>query len=337
MIRLRMSATDLERMRFAYSPLVEVAESLYMINAGRINLMHRAWFEMTRDGLRHVDMALLRAAVPPRSYLASFFLSGAADAATSIEQQLQLLALCPLDVFRAELETAWRGETMAPPAQQLLAEGAAGPRRLADALWQYWSVAIEPHWGQIRAVLDGDVAYRATRLAKGGIEVLLTDRHPELELADHAIQIANPRHSIDHDLQGIGLLLIPSVFAWPYLVVGTGFADPPSLTYGPRGIGELWPTATSRLTDDDALGALFGRSRAAILISLGLPRTTTELSRELGQSAPAVSAHLSTLRRNGLVTSWRNGRRVLYQRTPLATSVVAASAPALDLASDNPA
>jgi hypothetical protein len=32
------------------------------------------------------------------------------------------------------------------------------------------------------------------------------------------------------------------------------------------------------------------------------------------------------LRRSGLVTSWRAGRRVLYQRTALATSVVAASA-----------
>jgi DNA-binding transcriptional ArsR family regulator len=40
---------------------------------------------------------------------------------------------------------------------------------------------------------------------------------------------------------------------------------------------------------------------------------------------PAVSAHLGVLRRAGLLTSWRAGRRVLYQRTPLATSIIAAS------------
>jgi len=40
---------------------------------------------------------------------------------------------------------------------------------------------------------------------------------------------------------------------------------------------------------------------------------------------PAVSAHLAMLRRSGLVTSWRAGRRVLYQLTPLARSVLAAS------------
>jgi DNA-binding transcriptional ArsR family regulator len=35
-----------------------------------------------------------------------------------------------------------------------------------------------------------------------------------------------------------------------------------------------------------------------------------------------VSQHLSVLRRDGLVRSWRVGRRVLYLRTDLATSIV---------------
>jgi len=53
--------------------------------------------------------------------------------------------------------------------------------------------------------------------------------------------------------------------------------------------------------------------------------STTDLAGQLGQSSAAVSEHLAVLRRSGLVTSWRSGRRVLYQRTPLATSIVAAS------------
>jgi hypothetical protein len=65
-IRLRMSLADLQRMRFAYSPLAEVAESLHMINSGRIAVPHRAWFEMIRGSLRRVDMPLLQAEVPPR-------------------------------------------------------------------------------------------------------------------------------------------------------------------------------------------------------------------------------------------------------------------------------
>ena len=113
-----------------------------------------------------------------------------------------------------------------------------------------------------------------------------------------------------------------------------GAAAPPSLTYGPRGIGTLWQTPPARPVEEDALGALLGRSRAAILTGVALPKSTTDLARELGQSPPAVSAHLSVLRRCGLVTSWRSGRRVLYQRTPLASSIVAAGdSPALDLPS----
>src|SRR6266545_4246933 len=160
MIRLRMSATDLERMRFAYSPLAEVAESLYMVNSGRIHRLHRAWFDMAHDGLRRVDMALLRAIVP----------------APTIEQQLKLVADCPADRLRADLEVVWHGD-LPPAAEQLVADGASGARHLPDALWQYWGVAIEPHWRQIRAVLDADIAYRAARLARGGIEALLSDLH----------------------------------------------------------------------------------------------------------------------------------------------------------------
>jgi hypothetical protein len=37
-----MSAADLRRTRFAYSPLAEVAESLHMIASGRIHFLHRA-------------------------------------------------------------------------------------------------------------------------------------------------------------------------------------------------------------------------------------------------------------------------------------------------------
>lgn len=54
--------------------------------------------------------------------------------------------------------------------------------------------------------------------------------------------------------------------------------------------------------------------------------TTTQLARELGQSPGTISQHLSVLRRNGLLDSWRSGRSVLYRRTAIASSVIAAAA-----------
>lgn len=331
-----MSPGDLERMRFAYSPLAEVAESLYVLASGHIPTLHRAWFDSTRARLHRVDMEALRAIVPaPRPHVASFLLTGADEPSTSITRQLERVADYPPDRLRHDLEVVWCGELPAE-TQRLLADGAGV--RIADALWQYWQAAIEPHWPQIRAVLDSDVAYRASRLARGGIEALLADLHPELELAEHAISVQSTAGRADHDLRGTGLLLVPCVFAWPHVMVDPGSpVNAPSITYAPRGIGELWPSSTPPAADGDPLAALLGRSRAAILLCVALPKSTSDLSRELGQSMPAVSAHLGVLRRSGLVSSWRAGRRVLYQRTPLATSVVAACGALDDAASVGPA
>jgi DNA-binding transcriptional ArsR family regulator len=325
-IHLRLSVTDLERVRFAYSPLAEVAESLHLLTSDRAQHVHRGWFQAIQRPLRGLDMALLRAVVPGHPRLASFLLIGAVGPTTTIEDQLKLLAECPPDVLRDDLRVVWEGQPP-PVVEQLIAEGVAGCRRLTDALWSYWSLAIEPHWPRIRAVLDADVAYRASRLTGGGIEALFSDLHPELSVSGRALHIDKPRHSFEKDLAGTGLLLVPSVFAWPNLVVDPGTHGPPSLTYACRGVGTLWETGGEAIDEDDALGALIGRSRAAILNCLELPHSTTELAHELGQTAPAVSQHLSVLRRSGLVTSWRSGRRVLYRQTLLGKSVVAASRP----------
>lgn len=50
--------------------------------------------------------------------------------------------------------------------------------------------------------------------------------------------------------------------------------------------------------------------------------STTELVRDLRQSSATVSRHLTVLRDSGLASSWRTGRVVLYQQTPLAASLI---------------
>ena len=330
MIRLRLTPGDFQRLRFAYSPLAEVAESLYVLHSGDVPALHRAWFDKTRCQLRDVDVNVLRAIVPaPRPHVASFLLAGAREPSTSIDAQLAMVAELPAQRLRDDLDVVWRGDL--PATTKRILDHGGGPR-IANALRRYWSVAIEPYWPQIRAVLDGDVAYRASRIARGGIEALLSDLHPELELAEHAIHVQSNAAGVEHRLSGGGLLLVPCVFAWPHVMADLGAGNEPSITYGPRGIGNLWSNADAPVVDGDPLGALLGRSRAEILRSVGLPKSTSDLARELAQSMPTVSTHLAVLRRSGLVVSWRSGRRVLYQRTPLATSVLAASGALLDIA-----
>jgi len=323
-IQVRLTVSDLARTRFAYSPLAEVGESLYLLSSGSIYGLHRAWYTDVASRLRGVDMELLISVVPPRPWIADFLFIGATDATTSIGSQLDRLREMPAKDFADELRSVWRGGPPPPRVAELVEAGPRGPGILADVLFSYWEVAVEPHWPAMRAVLEEDVAYRARELTRNGAEAMLADMHPELSIKDDLLRIAKTRIDLHQDerLAGQGLLLVPSVFVWPNVVFAVDPSHPPSLTYPARGVGNLWVRPEPGLSDTDPLPALLGRSRAEILAALDLPLCTTDLAARLSQSASAVSQHLSVLRRNGLVRSWRAGRRVLYLRTDLATSIV---------------
>ena len=54
-----------------------------------------------------------------------------------------------------------------------------------------------------------------------------------------------------------------------------------------------------------------------MLADLAAPRSTIELAKRLSLSPATASHHLTALRDAGLVTCRREGRSVLYARTPL--------------------
>lgn len=323
MIRLLLGPGDLERVRFAYSPLAEVVESVSIVQSGQIPATYQGWFDQTRKRLRQVDMAVLRAVIPAlHARVASFLLAGAWTPSTAIEEQLKMVADCPPKRLRADLKAVWCGQL--PPETERILELGGGPR-IAGALWQYWNVAVKPYWPRIRALLGADVAYRTSRLAAGGIEALLSELHPQLELVEHVVQVQGNATGTHREPGGTGLLLVPCVFAGQQVMADFGVSYVPSIIYGPRGIDDHWPTAEAPPRHEDGLAAALGRSQSAILVRVGLPKSTSDLARELDQSIPVVGEHLAALRRSGLVTSWQDGRREMSQRTPLATSVAAAS------------
>jgi DNA-binding transcriptional ArsR family regulator len=324
MIELRMAPGDLTQLRFAYSPLSEAINSLHMLHTGQVHPLHRRWAETARGQLRNLDTTLLRAIVPPRRLIITPPLD--LNGGNTIEHQLQLFADWPPHLLRSELEDVWQGLPMPAAARQVIADGPAGARRVAIALGAYWNAAIAPHWDQMRAVLDADIAYRAQQVTLGGICALLKDLHPQLQLHESTIRI----HKTDHqkfDLEGNGLLLVPCVFMGSCLMFDPGSLGPPAIDYSPRGLGAVWDNNGTTVGDGDPLTALIGQSRTAILRIAELPRTTTDLARELSLSGATISVHLSILKRCGMVTSWRSGRRVLYQRTPLAASILSAVMP----------
>lgn len=68
------------------------------------------------------------------------------------------------------------------------------------------------------------------------------------------------------------------------------------------------------MTLDKTFEALASRPRRQILAYLSeLELTTSELAERFGMSAPTISRHLSLLEDAGLVSSERQGQRVLYR------------------------
>jgi DNA-binding transcriptional ArsR family regulator len=323
-IEIRMRLSDLARMRFAYSPLAEVAESLYLLASGHISSVHRTWYDSVQGRLSDVNLELLRVLVPGTAFMPGYLFGGVTGPGTTIDSQLKKLAQLDSDAIREMIDEVSDGGPLSPTALSLLAKGSAAPRLIAEELYRYWSIAVEPHWSSIRRVLDDDVAYRAAELTRAGVESMLCGLHPEVRV-DGALMRINKLHTSEEDLSGSGLVLVPSVFSWPNIIFVPSGDGQSTLTYAARGVGNVWGAeARSDDSTDAALGALIGRSRAAILLSLTLPHSTTELALMLGQSAPAVSQHLAVLKRSGLVTSWRKGKSVLYRCSDLAISVIEA-------------
>jgi DNA-binding transcriptional ArsR family regulator len=323
MIKFRFSVDALGNTRFGYSPLAEVASSLRVLgSAAEGGFVLQPWLRETRDGLQTVDMQLLRAVAPAGPFAPDCLYVWSSDPKTTIDDQLEGLAALPLEQLTADLAQVWpRG--VPPVLVELLADAAAA-RRLADAIWDYWQIAVGPYWLRIRAVIDDDVSHRASQVLAEGLFGLLTDLHPEVSVRDRTLFIDKPHHK-DVCYGDADLVLIPSVFIWPHLMIGHDNPGNFELTYAARGIGRVWEGLSGTASDEDPLGQLIGRTRARILKRLSIPMTTTQLARGLEQSPGTVNAHLSVLRRAGLLTSWRSGRSVLYRRTPLAASIVSAA------------
>jgi DNA-binding transcriptional ArsR family regulator len=321
-IRFQLSGEVLGRTRFAFSPLSEVTLSLRLLGRPHLSHLHARWLHLTRDRLSGVDLPLLFAVAPPGKWILSCLVPSADTTRITIEEQLtELTSVSPAEL-EADLAQIWGDRPRPSYLTDLLDAGARGPGILAEKLWEYWTAAIAPHWPRICAILEADVAFRAGALAERGLFALLDDLHAEISVQGHDLLVDKPHHA-DGTYRATRLILTPSVFGYPNLTVEDGEPGVFCLTYPAHGVGRVWEgLEPPDYGADNQLATLFGRTRAAILERAAVPVTTTQLARELGQSPGSVSEHLSVLKANGLLSSRRTGRSVLYWQTPLAQSMI---------------
>ncbi|WP_413801483.1 DUF5937 family protein [Streptomyces iranensis] len=323
-LHMQFGADDLLRCRFAISPLCQAHEAVRTLRRTERHGYHLPWLRRVREAMAGLDLSELWLLLPGRGYTPDFLGPPPEVPYAPFEDELARMRATDPAMARRELALSLKctpGAAGSARGRAMLDDPARAVQRLADVTERAWRALVEPDWPRLRALLEADIAYRSRQLAEGGLERLFADLRPALRWTDSTLTVRNsvvPAQT--QDLDGRGVLLMPSVFVWPDVV--SGFAPPwqPTVIYPARGVGGLWrePDAVTA----DALVRLLGASRAAILSGLEEPASTTALAARHRLAPSSVSAHLAVLRAAGLLSSRRQGHQVLYERTPLGMALV---------------
>ncbi|HEX2316595.1 MAG TPA: DUF5937 family protein [Thermomonospora sp.] len=326
MIEYEFGPDDVARVRFAFSPLGELVASLRVLADPSRHALHLPWVRAVTPRLRGLRLGPLRALVGPVGYIPDFLTPPPRTPLPDLDAELaEVRATTPEQVVE---QLGWMDTDEGVPAalRERSADVrhalAADPERALDLLTglivTYWKAAVEPFWPRVRDLLETDVLRRSRASTERGTERLFAGLHQRVAWDGERLTVSGG-YSARVTLDGRGLLLVPSAFAWPEVLA---MLPPyqPQLIYPPYGVATLWDAEPA--PPPDALAALLGRVRAAVLTGLEAPASTTELARRLGVTPGAVSQHLAVLRGCGLVTGHRVGRRVLYARTDTGDALV---------------
>ncbi|MFF3706667.1 ArsR/SmtB family transcription factor [Streptomyces phaeochromogenes] len=324
MLRVHFTPDDIARVRVAAAPdpLWEIVNSFQALIREENALAFGEWRRIVRPRLNQAD-GLLAALLPPRGYFPDF-LTPDLGGSLGLESAVDTVLGTPRAGLRGDLATLAASPARRrplPAEARALAEGTLDAlQRLGAALHGYHRRALAAFWPHIRAQVDADRAVRARAVLGGGTDGLLASLRPVLRWRPPILEADYP---VDHELRldGRGLLLQPSFFCSRRPVtLAVPLPDrTPVLVYPiQHTLGwALVPGATGRGSGPGAgLGALLGRTRAAVLQDVVTGRTTGELAERIGISGAAVSQHTAVLREAGLLLSVRRSKHVLHTITP---------------------
>lgn len=324
MLRILFSGEDLARTRVAPAPdpVWELVLSLHLLQDGGRDGLIGDWRRevhgiLRRDG-RLAAMHLLLELNPPHNYFPDFLTPW--EGRYGLDAGLEAVRATPKARLRRDLSLLAQQRSL--PAQAAgLARGEPDMlRQLTAAMAEYGRVAIDPYHGWLRAAIDADRAYRAGALLDGGTHGLLASLRPVARWDGEVLSIPDYPSTRDLHLGGRGLWLVPSFFCDRVPVTLVDPTLPPVLVYPVDRLGGLRHARPP--AQRQALGALLGRTRAAVLAAAGGGSSTGEIARRLHISPAAASQHASVLRNAGLLVTRRDGNTVRHTLTPLGVAML---------------
>ncbi len=306
----KVAADTLAMSRFVVSPLAETIASLKALDRGTAaHSGERQWLDTHRTAYRRqlaadpITELLVRAALG-RTWNADFLTPAPADKdGSSFEIEAARVRGTSAETARADLAVSLGGTV----PEQLNRNDL--PARAADLLEWVWTESVLPYWDRRRQVIEADVVARTSQLSHGGWAAALGDMRPGMRwLGDGRLQINSYSHP-PRELAGPGLMFVPVTprYGW----VSWDASDRYTVVFPCSGV----LAETDEGSVPNSLGALLGHARAAILVLLDTPKSTTQLAILTGQALGSVGRHLKVLLDARLVRRRRAGRSVLYYRT----------------------
>ncbi|GAA2012401.1 DUF5937 family protein [Catenulispora yoronensis] len=325
---LAFTAEELALVRFSVSPMWEVITSFRVLSRPGRYPVHGPWFDQVRPRLAGAGLLTGRLAslFHAESYIPDFLSPVPVVAAPTLAEELAAIRSTSPDHLSADLDyyAGLIADRPRPPfVDRLRTHTESAFCELSAEIEQYFEIALAPYWARIRTLLDADVYHRARQVAEHGAARLFNELHPDVSWNSGTLRMLHRQRVLCRDDNAPGLILVPSAFAWNKILTRAATGDVPQLCYGARGVGTVF--ARRAPEPSEAVAAVIGRSRALLLAELEAPASTTELAARTGMSAGGVSEHLTALRGAGMVSAHRAGRSVLYARTSVADSLLAAA------------
>ncbi|MFD8304417.1 ArsR/SmtB family transcription factor [Streptomyces sp. NPDC059690] len=315
----QIDADTLARSRFVLSPLAETFACLQLMHRGEpAHPGEQAWLRTHLPAYRAllaaepVTARLVRAGLG-RGWIADFLAPTPRDGESIEEGVARVRATDPAQA-RADVVVALEG---GPLPAELHRDDL--PERAADLLTQVWTQAVRPYWNRRRHVLQADVVARTAQVSRGGWAGVLDSLRPGRSrwLGENRLQV-NLHEYPPRDISGAELVFVPVTpkAGW------VSWEEPEryALVYSCAG---ALADHTARPAPA-SLAALLGPARAIVLVLLGSPMSTSQLTAVTGQGLGSVGRHLKVLLDAGLAERRRAGRSVLYSRTPAGDVLVEA-------------
>jgi DNA-binding transcriptional ArsR family regulator len=359
-IRFRLPAEHVDRVAFAYSPLLEALLSLHVLVEPKHHPLQHPWVREMRRLDPQLKRAIQTFSFVYRNVFPDCFLPTPDDELPTFEAELERLrALDPttiayeltrplydhggreprdphLDDPRVReivLERAAAHSRNSPDVlRRLFDDPQAVAAELASLFERYWHDAFAAEWARVEPQLAETVALAGRQIAEEGLYALLLALAPQLrvDVVRGEFGIDVPHDHLVEISPGKSLVLVPSVYVWPHVRVNCDEPWPLTLVYATplvagRARRELPPPELLRVLR--ALGDAT-RLRALALIA-ERPRSTQELAPLIGMSEAGLSKHLRVLAEAGLVQTRREGYYVLYSLVPDRVRALAGALPSL--------